>query len=74
MKPTIALIGLVFSTLAVADDSGSRGFPVLEGPYMGQEAPGMRAEVFAPGVISTEASERSRGFLEVQLPEERLNP
>jgi Tol biopolymer transport system component len=27
--------------------------PVLEGPYFGQEPPGMTAEVFAPGIVST---------------------
>ena len=27
-------------------------FPDLEGPYMGQEPPGMEAEPFAPGIIS----------------------
>ncbi|MEW6998030.1 hypothetical protein AADZ86_10030 [Colwelliaceae bacterium BS250] len=28
-------------------------FPLLEGPYMGQKPPGMVAEPFAPGIIST---------------------
>ncbi len=32
-------------------------FPLLEGPYMGQEPPGMIAEPFAPGIISTEGWE-----------------
>jgi hypothetical protein len=29
-------------------------FPVLKGPYLGQKPPGMTAEIFAPGIISTE--------------------
>lgn len=29
-------------------------FPALEGPYLGQEPPGLIAEVFAPGIVSTE--------------------
>jgi len=29
-------------------------FPILKGPYLGQSPPGMTAEVFAPGIISTE--------------------
>jgi hypothetical protein len=29
-------------------------FPVLTGPYLGQKLPGMTAEMFAPGIISTE--------------------
>ncbi|WP_421765470.1 hypothetical protein [Ekhidna sp.] len=32
-------------------------FPILEGPYMGQEPPGMVAEPFAPGIISREGWE-----------------
>ncbi|UCE40253.1 MAG: PD40 domain-containing protein [Candidatus Aminicenantes bacterium] len=29
-------------------------FPVLKGPYLGQKPPGMTAEIFAPGIVSTE--------------------
>ena len=32
-------------------------FPYLEGPYLGQKPPGMVAEPFAPGIISTEGWE-----------------
>ncbi|MEO1049368.1 MAG: DUF5050 domain-containing protein [Bacteroidota bacterium] len=32
-------------------------FPLLEGPYMGQQPPGMVAEPFAPGIISTDGWE-----------------
>jgi len=39
-------------------------FPVLTGPYLGQKPPGMTPEIFAPGIISTEMSEGSSGFLE----------
>jgi hypothetical protein len=28
-------------------------FPVLRGPYLGQKPPGERAELFAPGIVST---------------------
>jgi hypothetical protein len=34
--------------------SGYETFPTLEGPYFGQEPPGMTPEVFAPGIISIE--------------------
>jgi Tol biopolymer transport system component len=37
-------------------------FPKLKGPYLGQKAPGMTPEVFAPGIISTEAHEFSCSF------------
>ena len=30
---------------------------IVEGPYFGQEPPGMTAEVFAPGIVSTEHGE-----------------
>jgi Tol biopolymer transport system component len=40
---------LVIESGAVQRES----FPVLKGPYLGQTPPGMRSEVFAPGIIST---------------------
>jgi hypothetical protein len=37
-------------------------FPKLTGPYLGQKTPGVTPEVFAPGIISTEAHEFSCSF------------
>ncbi len=37
-------------------------WPELVGPYLGQEPPGMTAEVFAPGVVSTDGSEINSVF------------
>ena len=37
-------------------------WPDPEGPYLGQEPPGMVAEIFAPGIISTEESEINSAF------------
>jgi hypothetical protein len=34
-------------------DTGAGEFPVLEGPYLGQKPPGEKAELFAPGIISS---------------------
>jgi hypothetical protein len=34
-------------------------FPVLKGPFLGQAAPGAKAELFAPGVVSTGMTERA---------------
>jgi hypothetical protein len=31
--------------------------PIIEGPYFGQEPPGMTAEIFAPDIVSTEHGE-----------------
>ena len=35
---------------------------VLKGPYFGQEPPGMKAELFAPGILSTDANEFNAVF------------
>lgn len=37
-------------------------FPVLKGPYLGQTPPGTKAELFAPGIISTGMTERAVAF------------
>jgi len=39
-----------------------QAFPVLKGPYLGQEPPGMNPEIFAPGIISTGHSEQQIAF------------
>lgn len=57
MKPAFAFVGLVISVLAITSPGHGRDFPVLKGPYMGQTPPGMTAEVFAPGIVSTDAWE-----------------
>jgi len=33
-------------------------FPILKGDYLGQPPPGMKAELFAPGIVSTGMSDR----------------
>jgi len=57
MKSTIVIVKLAISAFAIAGCSHSTNFPVLEGPYMGQSPPGKTAEVFAPGIISTDGWE-----------------
>jgi hypothetical protein len=56
-----ALTSLIFLLLAQnlqASGAGNDdGWPELAGPYLGQEPPGMSARVFAPGIVSTAASE-----------------
>jgi len=37
-------------------------FPDLKGPYLGQKPPGLTAELFAPGILSTEANEFNAAF------------
>jgi len=53
MKNIYILIALLFSILTMSSKSYAQdNFPVLKGPYMGQNPPGMVAEPFAPGIIS----------------------
>ncbi len=61
-KTTIAGI-LITAVLCLGSHSPSDDFPVLKGPYFGQQPPGLEPEVFAPGVISTEAGEGCSGFM-----------
>jgi len=51
MKRTLILGLLVF--LATGILSQQIDLPVLKGPYLGQKAPELTPEIFAPGVIST---------------------
>ena len=44
----LCLLVLFASMSAIAQDE----WPVLSGPYLGQEPPGMTPEIFAPGLIS----------------------
>jgi len=54
-------ISFVFSPHAFATLSYD-DWPDVAGPYFGQEPPGMTAEIFAPGVISTDRSEINSVF------------
>jgi Tol biopolymer transport system component len=45
----IFLIGIYAQNL----EKKYKNFPVLKGPYLGQKPPGMKPEIFAPGIIST---------------------
>ena len=47
----------MMSSCAQQDD-----FPVLKGPYLSQEPPGITPELFAPGIISTGHSEQQIAF------------
>ncbi len=54
-------VAFVFSTHAFAAQS-DENWPDVAGPYFGQEPPGMTAEIFAPGIISTDRSEINSVF------------
>jgi hypothetical protein len=49
--------------LALAGCTQRDDFPVLTGPYLGQEPPGLTPAVFAPGIVSTDSSEGCAAFL-----------
>ncbi len=51
------LLVIVLGASSLVIFSQHPDFPVLKGPYFGQKPPGMTPEVFAPGIISTEATE-----------------
>ena len=55
---TVVLIlsNQAFATLAYDN------WPVVSGPYLGQQPPGLTAEMFAPGIVSTEKSEINSVF------------
>lgn len=43
-----------FSIWSLSNDENEKNkFPVLKGPYLGQKPPGMKPEIFAPGIVST---------------------
>jgi len=47
--------------MTIAQESLS-DFPEVKGPYLGQKPPGLKPEIFAPGIISTDLNEGSSGF------------
>ena len=57
----LTTVALLFSTYAFATFTYDN-WPDVAGPYFGQEPPGMMAEIFAPGIISTERSEINSVF------------
>ena len=47
MRRIVLLLILIFNNC-----TNQSGFPVLNGPYLGQKPPGITPEIFAPGIIS----------------------
>jgi Tol biopolymer transport system component len=56
----LAVFGIVF--MISWSSTGQKDFPVLKGPYLGQKPPGLTAEIFAPGIVSTGFGERCVNF------------
>ena len=63
MKSKMMLfVGVSFFIISIIGGMLSNEFPDLKGPYLGQKPPGLIPEVFAPGIISTDATEGSSSF------------
>ena len=60
-NPVLAFLAVAAISGACAPEAAppvGENFPILEGPYLGQEMPGPEPAVFAPGVVSTGFPER----------------
>jgi len=63
MQSSYIFLALLIVVLAINNSGQAQdNFPRLSGPYIGQEPPGKIAEVFAPGVISTDSWENGLTF------------
>jgi Tol biopolymer transport system component len=51
---------MVISVFCMQGEKGS--FPALSGPYLGQSSPGIKSEIFAPGILSTGFNEHGLSF------------
>ena len=56
------LISMLLLVAAIGIHAQKTDFPKLAGPFLGQKPPGNIPEIFAPGIISTEAHEFSCCF------------
>ena len=64
LMSSLALILMLLSGCTEQDD-----FPVLTGPHLGQEPPGITPELFAPGIISTKDNIEFAGTFSPDLKE-----
>ena len=57
-SPSIKLLlFLILASGTASGDPNPATWPLVQGPYLGQEPPGRSAELFAPNLISTDQSE-----------------
>jgi len=62
MNKSRALSIIALVVLICGLDASGQTFPRLEGPYLGQNPPGMTPQPFAPGIVTTDGEEGSCGF------------
>jgi hypothetical protein len=60
-KITLFALLMIITGILLAQNKESK-FPLLRGPYLGQKPPGLTPELFAPGIITTDASEGCLGW------------
>jgi hypothetical protein len=58
-KIVISILMLFIALCSLFAQKRNSDFPVLQGPYLGQQLPGLTPEIFAPGIISTQKNEHS---------------
>lgn len=68
MKQIGSLIPLLFLSVISNKSLGQNDNLVIKGPYLGQQPPGLSAEVFAPGIVATEHRDFS-GFFSPDMQE-----
>ena len=65
MKQKATIFGIIIMLVTILSNCTRQSdFPVLEGPYLGQKPPGMKPEIFAEGIISTDSMEGCSWFSE----------
>jgi Tol biopolymer transport system component len=62
MKSQYKQLVLVVMATTLLNGCNEQVGPVVSGPYLGQEPPGLTPEVFAPGLVSTGHQERNIAF------------
>ena len=63
MKKNVIFFCLFLLILPLfSQNTKKNNWPVLKGPYLGQKPPGMKPEIFAPGIISKGYSEYAITF------------
>lgn len=71
----LALLSTVVWTAGACQaQEGASRFPVLEGPYLGQDPPGDVPETFVPGVISSDLNEHGAPSFSPDLTEVYWSP
>jgi Tol biopolymer transport system component len=62
VKQPVIYIILLLVLFYISNLTAKEDFPVLKGPYLGQQPPGMTPRIFAQGIICTDDHEGSSGF------------